>query len=151
MSLIGSRITVGQNGRVQPRGRPRVAQSQITVERMTRMKATLKTEYRKGDKVWIKGGAHLYRVLIHAFAGEAEASEFKGPELLTRLQATKHLLILHAVSYPGVITRKHTMSGGNKNGKLLPDFTAYWAEMAMERTNQKFITTAEWLEARERH
>jgi hypothetical protein len=113
------------------------------------MKATLKTEYRKGDKVWIKGGAHLYRVLIHAFAGEAEASEFKGPELLGRLQATKHLLILHAVSYPGVITRKHTMSGGNKNGKLLPDFTAYWAEMAMERTNQKFITTAEWLEARE--
>lgn len=116
---------------------------------MTRMKATLETDYRKGDKVWIKGGAHLYKVLIHAFAGEAEASEFKGPELLRRLQATKHLLILHAGSYPGIITRKHTMSGGNKNGNPAPDFTAYWTEMMMEKANQKFITTAEWLEARQ--
>jgi hypothetical protein len=40
------------------------------------------------------------------------------------------------------------MSGGNKNGKPLPDFTAYWTEMA-EEANQRFITTAEWLEARE--
>jgi hypothetical protein len=105
-------------------------------------------DYQVGDKVWINGAAHLYRDFILCFSGEASAR--RGKKMFKQLQASKSLLILPPVRYPGFIKGSNTLPGSkDAKGKSTAAFTAYHIEVAMDGQTFEFITTAEWLEARE--
>jgi hypothetical protein len=109
------------------------------------METTIRDEYQFGEKMWIQGAVHLYRDFLMCFSGEASAR--RGKKMFKQLQASKSLLILPPVRYPGFIKGSNTLPGSkDAKGKST---AAYHIEVAMDGQTFEFITTAEHITARE--
>ena len=91
-------------------------------------------DYQVGNKVWIKGAAHLYRDFLMCFSGEASAK--RGKKMFKQFQASKSLLILPPVRYPGFIKGSNTLPGAkDAKGKSTAAFTADHIEVDVDGQN----------------
>jgi hypothetical protein len=107
---------------------------------MGRVESPTKRDYQIGEKVWLKPCAHLYRDCLMCFA-----STSRGAGMLRRLERAKALLITPPAAFDGVIKGKNKLPGKGSQ----PAFEFYHVEVLMRDQRFDFITTAQWMEARE--